>query len=116
MTITESINYGNIFLITANLPVFVRNPSDLIIYNYQTAIFECFVKGSSSITVKWEKDRKAFSPSNKIVTTHKTDNGVISNLTLERATVNDGGKYRCKATNDDKSAVSVEAELISKYL
>ena len=88
-----------------------------MINNYQTAIFECLVNGSNEITVMWEKDKEPFSTSNKMVKTRKIDNGVISNLTLDRATVNDSGKYRCKATNvDEDSVVSVEAELISKPL
>ena len=43
------------------------------------------------------------------------DNGVSSSLTIMKAMMEDGGKYRCIATNvDRKSAVSEEAELISK--
>ena len=43
------------------------------------------------------------------------NNGVSSSLTIKRSMVEDGGKYRCNATNvDKKSAVSEEADLISK--
>ena len=42
--------------------------------------------------------------------------GVNSILTINTATVEDGGKYRCNATNADRiSSVSDEAELISKF-
>ena len=60
----------------------------------------------------WQKDGKSLS--NRNVKTQKINNGTTSNLTLDRATVKDGGKYRCKATNADRAnIVSLEAELIS---
>ena len=95
----------------------MRNPSDQIIDNYQTATFECVVNGSNTINVKWEKDEKPFSSRDKNVTTYITDNGVTSNLILDIASVDDSGKYRCNATNaDGKSDVSMDAELISNDL
>ena len=88
---------------------------DQVITNSQTATFECFVNGSTSISVVWEKDRKKNITRNKDVKIH--DNGGNNTLTLNRATVNDGGKYRCRATNDDgDTVVSKEAELISNHL
>ena len=93
----------------------MKHPSNQIININQTAIFECFVTGSDKITIKWQKDGTSLS--NRNVKTHKTNNRTTSNLTLDRATVEDGGKYRCKATNvDRKSILSLEAELISNYL
>ena len=75
-------------------------------------MFECFVTGSDTITIKWQKDGRSLS--NRNVKVHKANNGTTSNLTLDRATVKDSGKYRCKATNADKDSIlSVEAELIS---
>ena len=107
-------NYA-LFLQTAGSLSFLKHPSNQIININQTATFECFVTGSDNITIKWQKDGKSLS--NKNIKTHKTNNGTISNLTLDRATVKDSGKYRCKATNvDDDSITSVEAELISNYL
>ena len=94
---------------------FLRHPSNQIININQTAFFECFVTGSDSITIKWQKDGRSLS--NRNVKTHKTNNGTISNLTLDRATVKDSGKYQCKATNvDDDSITSVAADLISNCL
>ena len=97
----------------AGFPLFWRHPSDQIVNNHQTATFECFVNGST-LNVIWEKDGRAFSSGNKNVTIHNSNNGVVSNLILEKAVVNNSGKYRCNATNaDGASAVSTEAELIS---
>ena len=94
--------------------MFWRHPSDQIIDNHQTATFECFVNGSDSINVTWEKDERVFSSGNKNVTIHNSNNGFVSNLILDRAVVDNSGKYRCNATNaDGGSAVSTEAELIS---
>ena len=102
-------------LATAGSLSVLKHPSHQIININQTAAFECFVTGSDNITIKWQKDGRSLS--NKNIKTHKTNNGTIINLTLDRATVKDSGKYRCKATNvDDDSIVSVEAELISNYL
>ena len=90
----------------------MKHPSNQIININQTAIFKCLVIGSDTITIKWQKDGGSLS--NRNVKTQKISNGTTSNLTLDRATVKDSGKYRCKATNaDDDSIVSVEAELIS---
>jgi len=75
-------------------------------------IFDCFANGSDSLTISWEKDRRSYTSGVIQVTTHS--NGVNSSLTLNRATVADSGKYRCRATNGDrKSTASNEAELIS---
>ena len=75
-------------------------------------MFECFVTGSDTITIKWQKDGRSLS--NRNVKTYKTNNRTTSNLTLDRAIVKDSGKYQCKATNADKDSIlSVEAELIS---
>ena len=74
------------------------------------------MNGNNLVTVAWEKDGKQFSPRNVNITTSYTDNGTSSSLTLNRATVSDGGKYRCNATNADGiSVVSMEAELISNH-
>ena len=91
--------------------MFWRHPEDQIIENNQTATFKCFVNGSKSISVVWEKNRKKYIIRNKDAKIHT--NGGNSTLTLNRATVNDGGKYRCRATN---TVPSKEAELISNYL
>ena len=97
--------------------MFWRHPSDQIVDNHQTATFECFVNGSDSINVIWEKNGGVFSSGNKNVTIHNSTNGVVSSLTLDRAVEGNSGKYRCKATNaDDGSTVSMEAELISNDL
>ena len=102
-------------LTTAGSLSFLKHPSNQVININHTATFECFVTGSDSISIKWQKDGTLLS--NRNVKTHKTNNGTTSNLTLDRATVKDSGKYRCKATNaDEDSITSVEAELISNYL
>ena len=75
-------------------------------------MFECVVTGSDTIAIVWQKDGKSLS--NRNVKVHKANNGTTSNLTLDRATVKDSSKYRCKATNvDNDSILSLEAELIS---
>ena len=103
-------------LATAGSLSFLKHPSNQVININQTATFECIVYGSNTITIKWQKDGRSLL-SNKNVKTRKTNNRTTSNLTLDRATVKDSGKYRCKATNvDDDSITSVEAELISNYL
>ena len=94
---------------------FWKHPSNQIININQTATFECSVTGSDRITIQWQKDGRSLS--NRNVKTHKANNRTTSNLTLDRATVKDSGKYWCKAINvDDESITSVEAELISNYL
>ena len=104
-----------IFLIVTSLS-FLIQPLDQIINDHQTATFECLVNETNLITVIWEKDGKQFSPRNVNITTIHTDNGTSSSLTLNRATVSDGGKYRCNATNaDGNSVASMEAELISNH-
>ena len=60
-------------------------------------------------------DRRLYTLGVTQVTTHS--NGVSSSLTLNRATVADSGKYRCRSTNSDgNSATSDEGELLSKVL
>ena len=91
------------------------HPQNQFVNNNDNAAFECFVNGSDSLNITWEKDRKLYTLGDTNVTTYS--NGVSSSLTLNRATVADSGKYRCNATNvDGKSATSYEAELLSKYL
>ena len=93
----------------------LRHPSNQIININQTATFECSVYGYNTIVIIWQKDGNSLN--NKNITTYKTNNVTTSNLTLNRATVKDSGKYQCKATNaDDDSITSVEAELISNCL
>ena len=85
-----------------------------IINNSQTATFECFVNGSKSVSVKWEKDEREDGIRNRV---KESNNGNSYNLTFKNARVNDGGKYRCRATNGDGySVVSNEAELISNHI
>ena len=106
--------YVSVFTTVGSLS-FLKHPSNQIININQTATFECYVIGSNTITIKWQKDGRSLG--NKNVKTNKVNNGTTSNLTLDRATVKDSGKYRCKATNaDDDSILSLEAELISNYL
>ena len=94
---------------------FLKHPSNQIININQTATFECSAYGSNTATIKWQKDGRSLS--NRNVKVHKANNRTTSNLTLDRATVKDSGKYRCKATNaDNDSILSLEAELISNYL
>ena len=99
-------------LTTAGSLSFSKHPSNQIININQTATFECSAYGSNTITIKWQKDGRSLR--NKNVKTHKANNGTTSNLTLDRATVKDSGKYQCKATNADMDSISsLEAELIS---
>ena len=92
------------------MPLFWRYPLDQIINNNEEATFECFANGSVTLTITWEKDRRYYSSG----VTQTLSNGVGSSLTLNRATVANSGKYRCRATNvDGVSAISNEAELIS---
>ena len=106
----------NLNFITASDLSFLRHPLDQIINNHQTATFNCLVNGSNSIDVIWEKDGRHFRNGN-ITINKMNDNTVSSILILNRATVSDGGKYRCNATNaDNDKSVSKEAELISNYL
>ena len=86
---------------------------DQIINNSQAATFECFVNGSKSTSVVWEKDGREYRR-NRV---NDDNNGNSYSLTFNSARVNDGGKYRCNATNGDGySVVSDEAELISNCL
>ena len=105
-----------IFVLTiAGSLSFLKHPSNQIININQTAVFECLVIGSDTITIKWQKDGRSLS--NRNVKTYKTNNRTASNLTLDRATVKDSGKYQCKATNADKNSIlTLEAELISTLL
>ena len=102
-------------LTTAGSLFFLKHPSNQIININHTATFECLVNGSNTATIKWQKDRRLLS--NRNVKTYKANNRTTSNLTLDRATVKDSGKYQCKATNaDNDDILSLEAELISNYL
>ena len=103
--------------LTAGLPLFWRHPTDQIISNYQTATFECFVNGSKSVDVTWEKDGTPLFLMNRNVMKHSNNNGITSNLTLNKATVRDSGNYQCNATTvDGDSVVSIGAELISNNI
>ena len=98
---------------TAGLPVIKKNPLTQIVNNSEKVTFECFVTGNNNLTVIWERDGNQYTSGSIKNKVH--NDGVNSSLTLNRATVIDSGKYRCRATNvDGKSATSNEAELISK--
>ena len=103
-----------IYLSTAGLPLFQRHPQNQIVTNKQEVTFECFANGSNSaLIITWKKDQKPYY--SKDITSVILDNGVSSSLTINKVMMKDSGKYRCNATNvDGKSAVSEEAELISK--
>ena len=105
-------NYFMLFLTIAGLLIFWRHPADQIINNSQAVVFECFVNGSKSVSVVWEKDGREYRARNRDgVKYHR--NGGSNKLIFSSATVNDSGKYRCRATNGDGySVVSDEAELI----
>ena len=94
--------------------MFRKHPQNQIVKNKQEVTFECFANGSNSaLIITWEKDQKPYHSNN--IASMIVNNGVSSSLIIKRAMVEDGGKYRCNATNvDKKSAVSEEAELISK--
>ena len=90
-----------------------KHPLTQTVNNSQTVTFECFVSGSNNLTVTWERDGNQYTSGN--IETKVHNDGVNSSLTLNRATVDDSGKYRCRVTNvDGKNATSNEAELISK--
>jgi len=93
--------------------VFWKHPQNQFVDNNERVIFECFANASNStVFISWEKDRTSYTSGVTQVTTHS--NGVSSSLTLNRATVTDSGKYRCRATNSyGNSSTSNEAELIS---
>ena len=93
--------------------MFREHPQNQSVNNNNKVTFNCFANGSDSLTITWEKDRRSYTSGVTQVTTHS--NGVSSSLTLKRARVGNSGKYRCRATNvDEQSAISDEAELISK--
>ena len=101
------------YLITAGLPVVKRNPSTQVVNNSEKVTFECFISGSNNLNVTWEKDGNPYTSG--IIKNISHSDEVNSSLTLNRATVDDSGKYRCRATNvDGQSATSNEAELISE--
>ena len=100
---------------TAGLPVIKKHPLTQVVNNSEKVTFECFVNGSNNLTVIWERDGNQSTLGSIKNIVH--NDGVNSSLTLYRATVDDSGKYRCRAINDEgKSATSNEAELISKYM
>ena len=102
-------------LTTAGVPMFWSHPENQVIKNNQIAKFECFVNGSVSISVTWERDGRKVDTKSNDVKIHS--NGSNNTLTLNRATVKDGGKYRCRADNGDGGIrLSNEAELISNHL
>ena len=86
-----------------------------VVNNSEKVTFECFVSGSNNLTVTWEKDGNQHTSGSIKNIIH--NDGVNSSLTLNRATVDDSGKYRCRVTNvDGNSTTSNGAELISKYI
>ena len=92
----------------AGLPVFRRHPQSQSVNSSDEVIFTCFVNGSDSLNITWVKGNIPYTTGNISTTDHS------SILTIDRAIVNDSGKYQCKATNaDGNSATSDEAELIS---
>ena len=100
------------FITTAGRPLFWKHPQDDFVNNNDEVTFECFANGSDSLTITWEKDRRSYTLGVTKVTAH--NNGISSSLTLNRATVADSGKYRCRATNvDGGSTTSNEGELLS---
>ena len=112
LTKIMQLNYSKL-ITTAGLPLFWRHPQNQYLNNDVKVTFECFANGSDSLTITWEKDRRSYTLGVTQVTTHS--NGMNSSLTLNRATVADSGKYRCRSTNTDgDSAISDEAELLSK--
>ena len=90
-----------------------RHPSTQVVNNSEKVTFECFVTGNNNVTVTWEGDGNHYTSG--IIKNLLYNDGVNSSLTLNTATVDDSGKYRCRATNvNGRSATSNEAELISK--
>ena len=87
------------------------DPQNIYVINNTKVTFHCFANGSDlNFNIVWEKDRRYYSSA--VTQTHS--NGVSSSLTLNRATVTDSGKYRCRATNvNGNSSTSNEAELLS---
>ena len=98
---------------TAGLPLIQRHPQNQFVNNSQKATFECFVNGSNStLDIIWQRNKKRYNSGNLKNTVLR--NGARNILTIESATTNDDGKYRCRATNvNKKSALSNEADLIS---
>ena len=92
-----------------------KHPLTQIVNNSEKVTFECFVNGNNNLIITWERDGNQYT-SGRIENIVRND-GVNSSLTLNRAMVDDSGKYRCRATNvEGMSATSNEAELISKYI
>ena len=90
-----------------------KHPLTQVVNNSEKVTFQCFVSGSNNLTVTWEKDGNHYTSGSIENKVHNDE--VNSSLTLNRAVVDDSGKYRCRATNvEGKSATSNEAELISK--
>ena len=97
----------------AGLPVIKKHPLTQIVNNSEKVTFECFISGNNNLAVTWERDRSQYTLGS--IKNIVYNDGVNSSLILNRVTVDDSGKYRCRATNvDGMSATSNEAELISK--
>ena len=97
---------------TAGLPVIKEHPLTQVVNDSEKVTFECFVSGSNNLTITWERDGSQYTSGR--IENKKHSDGFNSSLTLNRATMHNNGKYRCRATNvDGNYSTSNEAELIS---
>ncbi|XP_058237476.1 immunoglobulin superfamily DCC subclass member 4 isoform X4 [Hemibagrus wyckioides] len=96
----------------ARLSPFLRDPEPQVVPAGGTARFECHIDGVPAPSITWEKDHMPLPvPAASVSTPSRfvtLPNGILQILDV---TANDGGLYRCVASNSAHTLYSQEASL-----
>ena len=89
--------------------MFVKQPSEITVAEQTNAVIPCMAVGVSPITYSWTHNDTPLTL-NSSTGRHRLMEP-DGNLTIINATLNDEGEYRCIASSDLGSLLSLKAEL-----
>lgn len=85
--------------------MFVEELTSLEVVKSSTAVFVCKVTGTAPFKVKWIKDRKPITSSQKYMTVDREN----VSLKIQDCQVEDVGTYQCVVANEIGSCISSAA-------
>ena len=88
---------------------FVKQPSDITVAEQTNAVIPCMAVGVSPVTYSWTHNNTPLILNPSTGRYRLMEPG--GNLTIIKATLNDEGEYRCIASSDLGSILSLKAEV-----
>lgn len=85
-----------VYVLAGTPPKFTQRLSDETVKEDEQITLTCKVTGKPQPETQWFKDDKPLTPTENLLITSEDE---VQTLTVPKATLTDGGKYTCEATN-----------------